>query len=160
MDYSILLLSIVALRSAVLAAAEPSTGGGWNAFVPIITAVIVLIGTIAGLVFNRMGTNQRLAFERAQWEAAQAEAKRKEERESERAAEERERAHAAAVQEAVRRECGECMESVRRLMADLDAATNRLLAVHELVGQRDARIAQLEADLAAERRKRKGPPTP
>lgn len=156
MDQTIAFLAVLALRLSVQAASDGGgSAAGVGVFVPIITAVIVLIGTIAGLVFNRMGTNQRLAFERAQWEATQAEQKRKEQREAERAQEERDRAHAVAVQEAVRRECGECMESVRRLMNDLDAATNRLLAAHELIGQRNAQIADLEADLAAERKRTK-----
>lgn len=142
-----ILMAVIAVRLTAQAADDPAATGGIGVFVPIITAVIVLIGTIAGLVFNRMGTNQRLAFERAQWEAAQAEARRKEEREAERAEEERQRAHAAEFQEAVRRECGECMASVRRLMADLDAATNRLIAAHELIGEKNAKIAELEAEL-------------
>lgn len=149
-DTSTIIAAGIALRIAFQAATDPAPSGGGNLSVaiPAITAVIVLIGTLTGLVFNRQATSQRLAFERAQWEAAQAEQRRQADRDAERQREERERARAVEFQEAVRRECGECMENVRRLMADLDAATNRLLAAHELVGQKDRRIAELEAELA------------
>lgn len=149
---------------AILAAAEdPGPSFSWA--IPIITSLIVLVGTIVGFVVNKQTAGQRLAFERAQWEAAEAERRWKADRDEEerrrttereaeerrRAAqheeEERARAHATEVQTAVEAKCGECMDEVRRLMDDLDAATDRLLTAHRLIGQKDARIETLETEL-------------
>lgn len=131
--------------------------------VPIVTAVIVLAGTIAGLIMNKQTAGQRLAFERSQWEATESERRWKADREEEerrrvahREEEERARAHAVEVQTAVESKCGECMEEVRRLIGDLDAATGRLLAAHRLIGQKDARIESLEEELLKERDPRNG----
>lgn len=137
-------MAVVTLMFLVTAAGAPAAGPTFSWAIPIVTALIVLAGTIAGLVMNRQTAGQRLAFERVQWEATENDRKRKVEREEE----ERARAHAAEVQHAVEAKCGECMEEVRRLIGDLDAATGRLLAAHRLIGQKDAKIETLESELA------------
>lgn len=144
-------VGVIALR---FAAESDNNSTGWGVFVPVISTVIVLVGTLLGLWTSRNATAQRLAFERTQWEAAEAERHRQADREaddrrraSEREHEQRERERAAEMQEAVRRECGECMEKVRGLIVQLDDYTNRLLAAHELIGQRERQIAELEQDL-------------
>lgn len=134
------------------AAAVP--GPGWSWAIPIITAVIALVGIVAGLLVNARSQSQLRAWERIKWEAEQAETKRKEaaaeeerKRKEREAQERREAAERARLQEAVRTECGKCLDEVRRLTGELNDATERLLEANREIGSLIATNRDLEHQL-------------